>query len=487
MTLYEQNDAKVTKSILKILKYLLLVFPVLFVLGKIGFFKYTMAELAKITIIAVVAIVSPYICNALHMPIRYLKYIAVMSVQVTACVMGTNHYIGIYMTYAAGMLISIFYYDKKFTRNIAIISYALIVASIYFRELSGAYWISWQPTSVGYLIETVVVFALCSSIAGSGHELLVTYAKAQDTGEKLGTFSKEIADKVFDSEELINDFSSSSEDMQQRVERSSSSSDSVKQNMDIMQQTIMDSVNSLETLNEGTKRMLDTTHSISDEMNQYMNTLNELETEINLVNTSVSDTSKQIELLEASVLEIEKEVSSIASIANKTHLLSLNANVEAARAGAAGKGFAVVAEEVGVLSKNTNDASSRITDNVESIRKHLLSVQKSNNDNIERMHNSITALKNTIQNANTIKALTDNEYNEMNEVTSLCAVVTSNSQQLTNISTNTQSITHTLSEDMSEMRNAIIKQNEVTSTINDTFASLDDIAKTLSTLSKDIN
>lgn len=103
------------------------------------------------------------------------------------------------------------------------------------------------------------------------------------------------------------------------------------------------------------------------------------------------------------------------------------------------------------------------------------------------MHNSITTLKNTIQNDNTIKVLTDNEYNEMNEVTSLCAVVTSNSQQLTNISTNTQSITHTLSEDMSEMRNAIIKQNEVTSTINDTFASLDDIAKTLSTLSKDIN
>lgn len=142
---------------------------------------------------------------------------------------------------------------------------------------------------------------------------------------------------------------------------------------------------------------------------------------------------------------------------------------------------------MGVLSKNTNEASSRITDNVESIRKHLLNVQKSNNDNIERMHNSITTLKNTIQNDNTIKVLTDNEYNEMNEVTSLCAVVTSNSQQLTNISTNTQSITHTLSEDMSEMRNAIIKQNEVTSTINDTFASLDDIAKTLSTLSKDIN
>ena len=57
----------------------------------------------------------------------------------------------------------------------------------------------------------------------------------------------------------------------------------------------------------------------------------------------------------------------IASIANQTGLLSLNASIEAARAGEAGRGFAVVAGEISNLSSQTNSATADINTLIEDV------------------------------------------------------------------------------------------------------------------------
>jgi methyl-accepting chemotaxis protein len=55
----------------------------------------------------------------------------------------------------------------------------------------------------------------------------------------------------------------------------------------------------------------------------------------------------------------------IAQIANRTHILSLNAAIEAARAGEHGKGFVVVAQEVGKLAESAGQNAKQIADIVE--------------------------------------------------------------------------------------------------------------------------
>ncbi len=56
----------------------------------------------------------------------------------------------------------------------------------------------------------------------------------------------------------------------------------------------------------------------------------------------------------------------INSIVFKTQMLSFNASIEAARAGAQGKGFAVVAAEVGRLADLSGKAASEISELLQS-------------------------------------------------------------------------------------------------------------------------
>ena len=64
--------------------------------------------------------------------------------------------------------------------------------------------------------------------------------------------------------------------------------------------------------------------------------------------------AQRIDKVNQTVDKVSNIISVIEEISGETNLLSLNASIEAARAGDAGKGFAVVAQEIRVLSDNTN-------------------------------------------------------------------------------------------------------------------------------------
>jgi methyl-accepting chemotaxis protein len=82
----------------------------------------------------------------------------------------------------------------------------------------------------------------------------------------------------------------------------------------------------------------------------------------------ISETEKRFKRLGERSQEISTAVALVNTISERTHVLSLNASMQAATAGEAGRGFAVVAQEVQRLSDSSRQATGEIAQLVSNIQ-----------------------------------------------------------------------------------------------------------------------
>ncbi len=89
---------------------------------------------------------------------------------------------------------------------------------------------------------------------------------------------------------------------------------------------------------------------------------------MNEIRETIAETEKRIKRLGERSQEINSVVEIINNIAERTHILSLNASMQAAAAGDAGRGFAVVANEVQRLAESSRESTSVIAGLINNIQ-----------------------------------------------------------------------------------------------------------------------
>ncbi len=136
--------------------------------------------------------------------------------------------------------------------------------------------------------------------------------------------------------------------------------------------------NIMQELKESSEAMSKISWDAIDANKRADNALNNTQTALDTVNRSVEginsirdtikETEKRIKRLGERSQEITGVVNLINSIAERTHILALNASMHAASAGEAGRGFAVVADEVQRLAESAREATTEIDSLVSNIR-----------------------------------------------------------------------------------------------------------------------
>ena len=184
---------------------------------------------------------------------------------------------------------------------------------------------------------------LVSKVNASTGELENSAGEVKDTSGIINSYSADIIRAIGGINEGME---RQSDYARVCVEKTSALSDDM--------QKVSDTVEKVELLVEETERM------IADGM-CMVQALGKGAGETTAITTRVGD---DIAALQRETESINQFVETISGISRQTNLLSLNASIEAARAGAAGKGFSVVAEEIRKLADDSAQAAGEIQNNV---------------------------------------------------------------------------------------------------------------------------
>ncbi len=491
--IFYENDVRVTKTAVKVLRWLILVFPVLIILSVVGIFQMKIGDMLILTAVAFVVTMGPGAAYKMNTPIGIMKYVTTFALASLIALMATNAAIGIYMTYAFAMVFSLFYYDKKFTLRVSVVSYILLVISLYFRSLNvqqieyDTNFMWFFTRSVGFLLESIVMSIICVKIADLSHQMLDKFADTKQTValvDECKKASEELKDVIEQLETYISGFAGTNESIATSVKMTLHDCNESFRFVDLVRDSIHELNRNAEDLVGNMEQMLEISRETSDKLYGYIEMMQNTTKGIEVIEDSAKQTETMIESLEAGMKEISEFANTIVGITNQTNLLALNASIEAARAGEMGRGFSVVAEEVGQLAKNSKQASDAITGIINKIFNLLKEVRDSNQVNINNVTKEIEKLREAEQEAERIGELQEESKDKVRIAANSSSDTRERGEQVLDMIKQMEDLVKSTIEQTNQIVEETKTQKNVTVEVEESFRQVNNVSDNLLSISQ---
>lgn len=123
------------------------------------------------------------------------------------------------------------------------------------------------------------------------------------------------------------------------------------------------------------------------------------------IDTNERQLAQQIKEVQVISKDIGVMLEFIRNVATQTHILGLNAAIEAARSGEHGRGFGVIAEEIRKLSAQSKENAEKIADLTEQIVLNMDKITSSSENSAQRINEQADATNQMVASVDTMAGL----------------------------------------------------------------------------------